>query len=74
MTMPSLSSRVATALLIVSRSTHRLDSPRTFVAKAREAGISVDYHEAPGLQHVYTILPTKESAGARDPIVKLVRK
>jgi acetyl esterase/lipase len=56
--------------------TYDINNPdtRTFVATAREAGISVDYHEAPGLQHVYAILPTKEGAEARDLIVKLVRK
>ena len=41
---------------------------RALVARAREAGAEVTYHEEPGLMHVYPILPLPESARALDQL------
>ncbi len=43
---------------------------RLLVAKATAAGVDVDYHEAPGLVHVYPLTPTPEGRAARRLIVE----
>jgi acetyl esterase/lipase len=47
--------------------THDIHNPdaRDFAARAKDAGVSLDYHEQPGAQHVYPLLPTTEGAAAR---------
>jgi acetyl esterase/lipase len=54
--------------------THDVHNPdaREFVARAKDAAVSVDYHEQPGAQHVYPLLPTAEGASARTLITALV--
>jgi acetyl esterase/lipase len=49
---------------------HNLDA-RDFAARAREAGVSFDYHELPGGQHGYPVMPTPEGASARTLIAAL---
>jgi acetyl esterase/lipase len=56
-----------------TRDIHNPDA-RDFVAGAKDAAVSVDYHEQPGAQHVYPLLPTAEGASARTIITALVRK
>ena len=46
---------------------------RLLVAKARAAGVAVDYHEAPGLIHVYPLLPCPEGRAARQVMIDLLR-
>jgi hypothetical protein len=62
------------APMVVFSGTHDIHNPdaRDFVARARDAGVSVDYHEEPGAQHVYALLPTAEGASARTLITALV--
>ncbi|MDT5145096.1 MAG: hypothetical protein QOI79_4463, partial [Mycobacterium sp.] len=45
---------------------------RDFVARARDAGVSVDDHEEPCAQHDFALLPTAEGASARTLITALV--
>lgn len=54
--------------------THDIHNPdaRDFVARAKDAAVSVEYHEQPGAQHVYPLLPTAEGASARTLITALV--
>ena len=42
---------------------------RLLVAKARAAGVDVDFHEQPGLVHVYPLTPTPEGRGAQDILI-----
>jgi acetyl esterase/lipase len=62
------------APMILFSGTHDIHNPdaRDFVARARAAGVSVDYHEEPGAQHVYPLLPTAEGAAARNLIAAVV--
>lgn len=46
---------------------------RLFVRKATDAGVDVEYHEQPGLVHVYPLLPAPEGRAARDVIVQRLR-
>lgn len=46
---------------------------RLLVARARAAGVDVDYREAPGLVHVYPLTPTPEGRAARAAIVDRLR-
>ncbi len=43
---------------------------RLLVAKARAAGVDVDYHEGADLIHVYPLLPTPEGKQARQTIIR----
>ncbi|MFV0495036.1 alpha/beta hydrolase fold domain-containing protein [Mycobacterium sp.] len=47
---------------------------RLFTEKARAAGVPVDYHEQPGLLHVYPLTPTPEGRAARAAIVDQLRR
>ncbi|MEU0540504.1 alpha/beta hydrolase [Nocardia sp. NPDC005978] len=38
---------------------------KLLVAKARAAGVEIDYHEAPGLVHVHPLIPVREGRAAR---------
>ncbi len=59
--------------LTIFSGTHDITNPdtRLLVTKARAAGVTVDYHEAPGLMHVYPLLPIREGREARRVIVDL---
>ncbi|MEV7415869.1 alpha/beta hydrolase [Streptomyces sp. NPDC089919] len=46
---------------------------RELLARARAAGVEVDFHEAPGQAHNYPLLPVPEGRAARDRLVELVR-
>ncbi|WP_280356533.1 alpha/beta hydrolase [Nocardia otitidiscaviarum] len=46
---------------------------RLLVAKARAAGVEVDYHEQSGLVHVYPLTPTPEGRTARTVVVDRLR-
>ncbi|WP_405495854.1 alpha/beta hydrolase fold domain-containing protein [Streptomyces sp. NBC_00096] len=46
---------------------------RELLNRARAAGAEVEFHEEPGLPHVYPLLPLPEGRAARDRIVELVR-
>lgn len=46
---------------------------RAFAATARAAGVAVDYSEAPGGQHVYPLLPTREGKAARAHLTSVLR-
>jgi acetyl esterase/lipase len=46
---------------------------RLLVDKARAAGVDVEYHEAPGLVHVYPLTPTPEGKAARAHIIDRLR-
>jgi acetyl esterase/lipase len=56
--------------------THDIHNPDAcdFAVRAKDAGVSLDYHEEPGAQHVYPLLPTAEGAAARTLITALVGK
>ena len=41
---------------------------KRFVPLAREAGVSIDYHEAPEMLHVYPLFPIPEAKQARQTI------
>ena len=41
---------------------------KRFVPLAREAGVSIDYHEAPGMLHEYPLFPIPEAKRARQTI------
>ncbi|MEV6253093.1 MULTISPECIES: alpha/beta hydrolase [unclassified Nocardia] len=43
------------------------------VEAARGAGVVVDYHEAPGLPHVYPLTPTPEGRAARRVVIESLR-
>lgn len=55
------------APMVVFSGTHDIHNPEAhdFAARAKNAGIRLDYHEEPGGQHVYPLLPTAEGASAR---------
>jgi acetyl esterase/lipase len=42
--------------------------------KAAAAGVDIDYHEQPGLVHVYPLSPTPEGRAARRVIVESLRE
>ncbi|MFD8984571.1 alpha/beta hydrolase fold domain-containing protein [Streptomyces sp. NPDC059564] len=46
---------------------------RELLRRARAAGVEVEWHEEPGLPHVYPLLPVPEGRAARDRIVELIR-
>jgi acetyl esterase/lipase len=46
---------------------------RLLVEKATAAGVAIDYHEQPGLVHVYPLTPTPEGRAARALIVERLR-
>lgn len=46
---------------------------RLLEAKARAAGVDLDYHEEPGLVHVYPLTPSAEGATARRRIITILR-
>lgn len=46
---------------------------RVLVEKARTSGVEVDYHEEPGLVHVYPLTPTPEARAARTVIIDSLR-
>jgi acetyl esterase/lipase len=46
---------------------------RLLVDKAAAAGVDIDYHEQPGLVHVYPLTPTPEGRAARTTIVESLR-
>ncbi|MFD3748450.1 alpha/beta hydrolase fold domain-containing protein [Nocardia sp. NPDC058633] len=46
---------------------------RLLAAKAREAGVDLDYHEEAGLVHVYPLTPSQEGAKARRRIIATLR-
>jgi acetyl esterase/lipase len=46
---------------------------RSFVSKAREAGVEVCYYEAVDLVHVYPLLPIPEGRQARQAIIETLR-
>ncbi len=54
--------------------THDIHNPdaRDFAGRARDAGITMDYHEAAGAQHSYALMPTTEGRDARTLINALV--
>ena len=53
----------------MARSTQEHDAKR-FVPLAREAGVSIDYHEAPGMLHEYPLFPIPEANRARQTIIE----
>ncbi|MGK8491093.1 alpha/beta hydrolase [Nocardia asiatica] len=46
---------------------------RLLVDAARGAGVTVDYHEGPGLPHVYPLTPTPEGRAARRVVIDRLR-
>jgi acetyl esterase/lipase len=46
---------------------------KRFVPLAREARVSIDYHEAPGMLHEYPLFPIPEAKQARQTIIKALR-
>jgi acetyl esterase/lipase len=46
---------------------------RVLARKATAAGVDIDYHEHPGLVHVYPLMPTSEGRAARAVIVDRLR-
>ncbi|OBI22138.1 esterase [Mycobacterium sp. E2327] len=46
---------------------------RLLAEKAAAAGVRIDYHEQPGLVHVYPLTPTPEGRAAREVIVERLR-
>ncbi|MFE1594998.1 alpha/beta hydrolase fold domain-containing protein [Nocardia sp. NPDC058705] len=46
---------------------------RLFEAKARKAGVDLEYYEEPGLVHVYPLTPSAEGAAARRRIITTLR-
>jgi acetyl esterase/lipase len=46
---------------------------RVLVDKARTSGVDVEYHEEPGLVHVYPLTPIPEGRKARDILIDRVR-
>ena len=43
---------------------------KRFVPLAREAGVSIDYHEAPGMLHEYPFFPIPEAKRAHQTIIE----
>lgn len=62
------------APMVVFSGTYDIHNPdaRDFAGRVRDAETSVDYHEAPGGQHSYPLMPTTEGAAARTLINALV--
>jgi acetyl esterase/lipase len=62
------------APMVLFSGTHDIHNPdaRDFAARARDAGVAIGYHEEPGAQHVYPLLPTAEGAAARALITALI--
>jgi monoterpene epsilon-lactone hydrolase len=62
------------APMVLFSGTYDIHNPdaRDFAVRAKDAGVSLDYHEEPGAQHVYPLLPTAEGAAARTLITALV--
>ena len=62
------------APMVLFSGTHDIHNPdaRDFAARARDAGVSIDYHEEPGAQHEFPLLPTAEGAAARNLIAAVV--
>jgi acetyl esterase/lipase len=50
-----------------------LPDSRRLAAGAAEAGLAIDYHEAPGLPHCYPLAPIPESAAARATLIAACR-
>ncbi len=46
---------------------------RVLAARAEAAGVALDFHEKPGLVHVYPLLPTVEGRAARRLIIDQIR-
>ncbi|MGW6686406.1 alpha/beta hydrolase fold domain-containing protein [Streptomyces sp. NPDC054961] len=46
---------------------------RELLRRARADGVDVEFHEEPGLPHVYPLMPVPEGRAARDRIVELIR-
>lgn len=46
---------------------------RLLAAKLHEAGVDLDYHEKPGLVHVYPLTPSAEGEQARRRIITMLR-
>ena len=61
--------------MTVFSGTHDILNPdtRLLVDKARAAGVDVEYHERPGLVHVYPLTPTREGRDARRLVVERLR-
>ncbi|WP_433677694.1 alpha/beta hydrolase fold domain-containing protein [Nocardia sp. CA-119907] len=51
-----------------------LTDARTLVTRARDAGVSIDYHEGTGLVHNYALMPTPEGHAATDIIINACRR
>jgi acetyl esterase/lipase len=51
-----------------------LSDARRLVARAAAEGVDVEYHEAPGLMHVYPLMVFPESRRAQERIVGFVRE
>lgn len=62
--------------LVIFSGTRDLLNPDTrfFVQEAKNAGVTIEYHEQPGHIHVYPLLPTREGRQARRTIVEAVRE
>ena len=62
------------APIVLFSGTHDIHNPdaRDFAGRARDAGVSMDYHEVPGSQHSYALMPTAEGRTARTLINTLV--
>ncbi len=62
------------ARIVIFSGTDDLLNPdaRALVSAARTAGVDVDYHELPGGQHVYPLLPTPEGRLARSVIAEVL--
>lgn len=60
------------APMTVISGTHDVTNPdtRLLVAKARNAGVQVEYHEGEGLMHPSPALPTREGREARRQIIR----
>ena len=43
---------------------------KRFVPLAKEAGVAIDYHEAPGMLHEYPLFPIPEAKQARQTIIE----
>lgn len=50
-----------------------LPDSRRLAARAAEAGVEIDYHEAPGLPHCYPLAPIPEATAARATLVTACR-
>ena len=43
---------------------------KRFVPLAEKAGVPIDYHEAPGMLHVYPLFPIPEAKQARQTSIR----